>query len=219
MFCNFKHIIKNIFIRIKFHNKLIFPFSSDVSLKSNFDGANRIGENSYYKGYIGYGSYIGDNCHIYANIGKYCSIANYVTTNRGTHPYTEPFVSTSPMFFSVRKQNGYTYADRDLFDEILPVVTIGNDCWICQNVFVVGGVKISDGAVVLPGAVVTKDIPPYAVVGGVPAKVIRYRYDEETIQFLLDIKWWNLDVKWLQQHWELFSNINEFKSFIEKDAD
>ena len=65
------------------------------------------------------------------------------------------------------------------------IVNIGHDCWIGEHVFMVGGVTVNNGAVVLAHAVVTKDVPPYAIVGGIPAKVIGYRYDEETIAFLL----------------------------------
>ena len=67
---------------------------------------------------------------------------------------------------------------------------IGNDVWIGSNVTILGGITIGHGAIVATGAVVTKDVPPYSVVGGVPAKVIRYRFSEEKIQELLDEKWW-----------------------------
>ena len=72
---------------------------------------------------------------------------------------------------------------------------IGNDVWIGDNVFIKSGVKIGDGAVVGAGAVVTKDVPPYAVVVGVPARVIKYRFDEKTIAELLELKWWDLDAQ------------------------
>ena len=69
---------------------------------------------------------------------------------------------------------------------------------------------------VLAGAVVTKDVPPYAVVGGIPAKVIKYRYDDETIKFLLRIQWWNNDIEWLQKNWRLLNDINKLKEYYEK---
>ena len=72
---------------------------------------------------------------------------------------------------------------------------------------------ISDGAVVLAHAVVSKDIPPYAIVGGVPAKIIGYRYSEEDIQFLLRIKWWDKPLNWLQQNWRLLTNFQELKNY------
>ena len=84
---------------------------------------------------------------------------------------------------------------------------IGSDVWIGLNVTLIGGVEIGDGAVVLTNAVVTKDVPPYAIVGGVPAKVIGYRYDEETIRLLLETKWWNNSEEWFLENWRLLCDV------------
>lgn len=115
------------------------------------------------------------------------------------------------MFFSTREQTGETFANRMMYDESRAFPKIGSDCWICENVFISGDVNIGDGAVVLAGAVVSSDIPPYAIAGGVPAKVIGYRYDEKTIQFLIKERWWDRDISWLKTNWELFSDIDTFK--------
>lgn len=93
---------------------------------------------------------------------------------------------------------------------------IGSDCWIGYDVKVVQGVKIGDGAMVLTGAVVTKDVPPYAIVGGVPAKVMKYRFDEETINFLLECKWWNNKIEWFSKNWLYLSNIEKLKNYYNK---
>ena len=208
-----KHIANHIWCKFKFGSKCSFDLSSYIARDASFEGANKICPNCVFRGTLGYGSYIGPACQIGAQIGRFTSIAPNVRTNAGTHPYTSPFVTTSPMFYSTRNQNGHTFATSILFDELKPMPEIGNDCWIGDNAFIVGGVSIGNGAVVLAGAVVTKDVPPYAIVGGVPAKIIKYRFDEETIQFLLRIKWWNQDVEWLRQNWELLCNIDLLKDY------
>lgn len=206
-----KVIIKFFYLRIKWGGKLDFGFFTNIDRNSTFEGANRIYPHSRFKGSLGYGSYIGPNCEIKAHIGRFCSIADHVRTNCGIHPITTPFVTTSPMFYSTLKQTGETFADKPTFNEFKPPTIIGNDVWIGENVFFTGGLTIGDGAILLAGAVVTKDVPPYAVVGGVPAKVLKYRYDEDTIKFLLDLKWWDKDINWLKENWCLFSNIDELK--------
>ena len=110
-----------------------------------------------------------------------------------------------------------TFALEQRFDEILPPIEIGNDCWIGDRVEIVGGVKISDGAVVLTGAVVTKDVPPYAVVGGVPARIIKFRYDEQTIQWLLETCWWDQSIEWLRDNWSLMSDLDRLKRELNAD--
>ena len=212
-----KTIIKYFFIKIKYGKKLQFSLSNNINVKkSTFEGANKLYPNTTFAGSMGYGSYIGPNCEITANIGRFTSIAPYVRTNCGVHPYTDPFVTTCPMFFSTQKQNGETFASFQMFNEQKDFTEIGNDVWIGEYVFFGGGLTIGDGAVVLAGAVVTKDVPPYAIVGGVPAKVLKYRYDKETIEFLLDIKWWDMNVEWLQENWELLCDIEKLKAFIKR---
>ncbi len=87
---------------------------------------------------------------------------------------------------------------------------IGNDVWIGSNVLIIGGIKIGDGAIVAAGAVVTKDVPPYAIVGGIPARIIRFRFDKEQINKLLELKWWNKDDDWLIKNNYLFCNVEMF---------
>ena len=106
-------------------------------------------------------------------------------------------ISTHPVFFSTRMQSGYTFADESYFEEYRGT-TIGNDVWIGANAIVIDGVRIGDGAVVAAGAVVTKDVPAYAIVGGVPARIIRYRFLQTDIDVLLKINWWLLPDKVLK---------------------
>ena len=101
----------------------------------------------------------------------------------------------------------FSYADEDKKFQVI----IGNDCWINANVTIISGVTIGDGAVVLAGAVVTKNVPPYSIVGGVPAKILKYRYSEEDIKFLLKTQWWNKEDFWLKQNSFLLTNIEKLK--------
>jgi acetyltransferase-like isoleucine patch superfamily enzyme len=106
-----------------------------------------------------------------------------------------------------------SYAD----DKNKSPIIIGNDCWIGDGAFIVGGIKIKDGAVVLAHSVVTKDIPPYAIVGGIPAKIISYRYDEKTITRLLSSKWWEKDLKWLKYNSNLLRNVENLLATLENE--
>jgi len=185
-------------------------------MHSQFEGMNRLYGNVIFDGYMGRGSYIAERSIIKGKIGRYTSIASCCTVIQGVHPYTYPYVSTSPVFFSLLKQNGYTFAETQILAEYKYAeskypVTIGNDCWIGYGSKIIGGVKIGDGAVVLAGAVVVKDVPPYAIVGGVPAKVLRYRYLEKDITYLLNIRWWDRDIEWLRDHSYLFLDIDKLK--------
>ena len=214
--------MKNVIIRylkyalyhIMWKNRVRFHHTALVSRKCEFEGANQIYERSLFIGKMGYGSYISRDCWIIGNIGRFTSIAPSVKTHTGIHPTASPFATTCPMFYSTLKQNGKTFANRVMFNEDRLPTNIGNDVWIGENVFFSAGLNIGDGAVVLAGAVVTKDVPPYAIVGGVPAKIVKYRYDENTIRFLLDLKWWNKDISWLSQNWELFCDIEKLKFYF-----
>jgi virginiamycin A acetyltransferase len=135
-------------------------------------------------------SYIARNSNVSnAEIGKFCSIGPNFKAGLGRHPTNG--ISTSPMFYSTARQNGFSLVKEDIFEESKSI-TIGNDVFIGANVTVLDGVKIADGAIIGAGAVVTKDIPPYAIAVGIPAKVIKYRFDKDIIEGLLKKKWWNL---------------------------
>ena len=107
-------------------------------------------------------------------------------------------VSTSPCFYSTKKQCGYTFAKTNKIQEHKNVY-IGHDVFIGANVLIMGGIKIGSGAIVAAGAVVTKDVPPYAIVGGVPAKIIKYRFDNDIVDKLLKVKWWELKEEKLEE--------------------
>ena len=137
---------------------------------------------------IGRHSYIAhDSQVVNTEIGFFCSISDHVSIGGAEHPMD--WVSTSPVFQNVRHSGPKTrYAKHELPQ--LPRTKIGSDVWIGHNVTIKAGVNIGHGAVIGSGAVVTKDVPPYAIVAGVPAKLLKYRFDDKTINLLLETKWW-----------------------------
>ncbi|MBF0211932.1 MAG: CatB-related O-acetyltransferase [Magnetococcales bacterium] len=166
---------------------------------------------------VGDFTYISDGTTIgMATLGRYCSIGPECKIGLGRHP-SEGFVSTHPIFFSTARPCQITFADRGYFEEHQPIV-IGHDVWLGARVLVMDGVTIGDGAIVAAGAVVTRNVPPYAIVGGVPAKIIRYRFPEETINDLLERKWWNLPPELLAEHFRQFHDIALFRDFRYPDA-
>jgi acetyltransferase-like isoleucine patch superfamily enzyme len=180
-----------------------------ISYKAHIHGS-RFGKCNFIGKYtiltkVGLGdfSYIANHCTIsYTEIGKYCSIGPNVKIAPGRHP-SAIFVSTHPSFL---KRN---FAANSGYAGNLPV-TIGNDVWIGANALIIDGVSIGDGAIIGANAVVTKDVSPYCIVGGVPAKVIRKRFADEQIAQLLEFKWWDKSEEWIRQHTGDFDNIEVF---------
>jgi acetyltransferase-like isoleucine patch superfamily enzyme len=162
---------------------------------------------------IGDHSYINGNTRIKnTTIGKYCSIASGVKIVLGAHP--TDLISLHPAFYAVNKPME-TYADKQYFNEYREV-KIGNDVWIGEDVMIPGGVTIGDGAVIASRAVVTKDVAPYSVVGGVPARHIKYRFDDEKIKALKEIRWWDRDEKWIRENFKLFLNVEDFFAYFKR---
>lgn len=149
-----------------------------------------------------------------AKIGKFCSIGPDCKIGLGKHPATT-FVSTHPIFFSTSKQAQISFVKENKYKEAEPI-EIGNDVWIGANVMIMDGVTIGDGAIIAAGAVVTKGVPAYAIVCGVPAKVIKYRFNNNDIGFLQDYQWYMNDPVWLQENVELFHDIKKLKKEISK---
>lgn len=202
----------------------------NVSWRSNIVNSKLGGKNTIQKEAniincsLGYGTCIGrgtqfTNC----KIGKFSSIAPGVKNIGGDHP-TSKFVSTYPGFYSehtaavVRfvteqkfKEYRYTDEEKQVHNEI------GNDVWIGTDAVIMHGITIGDGAIVGAGALVTKDVPPYAIVGGVPAHIIRYRFVESEIQFLIKLKWWEKDLAWISKYAEYFDDIKRFIYAMEKE--
>jgi acetyltransferase-like isoleucine patch superfamily enzyme len=175
-----------------------------------------IGKNGYlYKTDIGDFTYLAVKVSVMnTSIGKFCSIGQGACISLGMHPASK-FVSTHPVFFSPHKQGGISFTNTSHFRE-MGHTTIGNDVWIGVNAIIMDDISIGNGAIVGAGAIVTKDVPPYAIVVGNPAKVLRYRFEPEEIDFLLDFKWWDRDVNWLKQNYLKFHDIKLLMSEFKK---
>jgi acetyltransferase-like isoleucine patch superfamily enzyme len=185
---------------IKLHDKV------NIS-SSRFGQYNHIASNAQiYKSIFGDFSYVGSESYIYnVQIGKFTCIGPYVKIGLGEHP-TQDFMSVHPVFYSLAAQTGITFADKQYFQEFSDT-NVGNDVWIGAGAIIRAGVSVGDGAIVAAGAVVTKDIPPYAIVGGVPARIIKYRFDPENIDKIQNLKWWDKDMAWLKTHFRHMHHI------------
>jgi acetyltransferase-like isoleucine patch superfamily enzyme len=161
---------------------------------------------------VGRFSYISfDSQVLETKVGRFCSVGPHLICGIGLHPVD--FASTSPVFYSTLRQCGTTFADRDHFREREEIV-IGHDVWIGSRVFIRDGVTIGNGAIIAAGAVVVDNVPDYAIVGGVPAKIIRFRFPERTISDLLEIQWWNWSTDRLRKLQPLFAQ-NNIELFLE----
>ncbi len=172
-----------------------------------FEGKNAVLDRCNFSGKIniGYATTLGYNNFFHGNIsiGKYCQIGADVAIHTTNHPMN--FMST--------------YINKNLFNGELNTlkqtknVSIGNDVWIGHNVIIVGEVKIGNGAILAAGSVITKDIAPYSIVAGVPAKPIKKRFSENIIQEIEALKWWDLSESELEKIKPFF-----FKDFTNKKS-
>ncbi len=214
-----KYLHKLYLFYFKWKNKhdksVIFQKSCVISDTDFFEGNNNVG-GRIHNSHIGYGTYIvGENGYIHdCKIGRFCSIASSCHIGLGDHALN--MVSTSPLFYS-----SHSLLPDHFLSEDIPVrectikdtnykVIIGNDVWMGYNVCVKEGVTIGDGAIIGAKSLVTKDIPPYSIAVGIPAKVIKYRFTPEQIQKLLEIKWWEKDITWIKENIHTFSDIDSF---------
>lgn len=171
-------------------------------IKSTIAGPLYLNRNTQVGPDVFAGKYIGlnESCFIArATIGAFCAIGARTSINPFNHPTnwlsTHEFQYHPKSFDWVEEYNDFARLERtpDMFSP----VAIGNDVWTGHNVNVMAGVNIGDGAVVAAGSVVTKDVPPYAIVAGVPALIKRFRFPEKIIERLLRARWWDLELSQL----------------------
>lgn len=161
-------------------------------------------------------SYVSNDSRlINVDMGNFCSIGPNVQIGLAPHP-SRIFVSTYPAFYS--NCNGgcqLSFREDKIYDDSVPKTVIGNDVWIGSNVIIPGGIHIGTGAILAAGAVVVKDVPPYAIVGGNPAKIIRFRFSEEQIRDLMESEWWNWPIEKIRLHVDKFSDIEKLQARLD----
>lgn len=209
-----KKVIKYIIFR------LLKPFIfKRVIIKSNISLKLKIGEGSVISERciinpmcsIGCNVFIGDGTRIefVKSIGSYSSISHGVKLGVGPHPHN--WISTSPIFYSPHRGVVKLKKYSEIEDKGLAIIE--NDVLIGANAIILAGVHIHIGAIIGAGSVVTKDIPPFAIVAGNPAMIIKYRFDEDTRTKILNSKWWEKDIKDIEL---VIEYANNPLSFIEK---
>lgn len=147
--------------------------------------------------YVQYGANIAN-----ASIGRFCSIGPNVIIAHGEHPID--FLSTHPIFIAPSFIPGLSSLGENKLFETSKKVNIGSDVWVGANCYIKDGITIGHGAIIGAGAIVTKDVPPYSIVAGVPAREIRKRFDEETVSKLLALAWWDWPLQKIIENKDLF---------------
>lgn len=204
-----------------FIKKLLLYFLNTVEAEENvtlsgfsrgiqnvtFEGKNAVPDRGNFSGKIkiGYGTTLGYNNFFAGDItiGKYCQIGSDVAIHASNHPihYLSTYIN----------KNIFNGELKSLKDEKKAI--IGSDVWIGHNVIIVGNVNVGNGAILAAGSVITKDVLPYSIVGGVPAKIIRKRFSDNIIQEIEKLQWWNYTESELEKIKPLF-----FKDFENKNS-
>lgn len=203
---------------LKYYLAKIFKKIRGAAIKDTFIPRSSVVESGslIVSSEFGRNSFCGYDCVILnTSIGSFCSIASNVRIGGVSHPVH--FVSTSPAFLSHKDSIKAKYASHDYLPLIKTV--IGNDVWIGEGSYIKAGVNIGDGAVVGMGSVVTKDIPPYAIYAGNPAKLIRFRFDENIITALLNIAWWAQSDVFLEKYGMFFNNPDLFLDEVKRESE
>lgn len=203
-----KTTLRSIYTKLK-HRDAYIAFSSRVSPDSVLDSGVRVFKGSTLGSckVLRY-TYIGSDCDIArTEIGPFTSFGPQVLCGLATHPLE--YISTYPGFYSDRASGATWFGANHEFADLLPT-RIGADVWIGARAIIIGGVNIGHGAVIGAGAIVTKDVPPHAIAVGVPAKVIRYRFERSLSQEIINSRWWEAPVSALRQASEFADRPRKF---------
>lgn len=214
----FERILIELYSKIKYRKTCKIEGDAIVYGKCFFEGKNKISPGAHVtNSTMGYATYIGkDSVFSHAVIGRFCSIADNVKLVRARHPI-EGFVSIHPSFYSTSvlssmvKHNKY---NEYIEDQKGASLIIGNDVWIGCNVLIKAGIRIGNGAVIAMGSVVTNDVPDFAIAGGVPAKIIKYRFSEENRRKIAETRWWEKDLDFIKKNADSFEKIDSFLSIF-----
>lgn len=221
MFIKLKELLKK-YLRIRKlrkekNCKILTRF---FSINASFGYNCEIGKNVL----IGKNSEIGDNTYISSNstidsnvhIGKYCSIASNVLIAPGVHQYN--YVTTHPILFNKYWRSKLKIIEHEIYDKKIGQENdntyIGNDVWIATSAIIMRGVRIGNGAIIGAGAIVTKDVEPYSIVVGIPAKHIKYRFKENEINEIEKSEWWNKSTEELNTMLSYMYDIEKYLKWL-----
>jgi acetyltransferase-like isoleucine patch superfamily enzyme len=199
---------------IYFWSKFIKKLHGSAIKNSVIDKSSKVEAGSeVVNSIMGKHSFCGYFCElINVEIGSFCSIANHVIVGGGMHPME--WVSTSPVFYEGKDSVKAKFSEHKRNEPLKTIIE--HDVWIGERTIIKQGVRIGTGAVVGMGSVVTKDVDPYSIVAGCPAKEIRKRFDVDTIALLLESKWWEFSDEKLVEYAKFFHDptvfIKKFKS-------